>query len=136
MKLETPLTNGEKYLLNNSLGEVYRDVFDEHHGVTVGHLVLLDRIIEYIQDNQDKDVFKKTLDDIRKKVGAVDDIKLPLNATLIAKKTVNSYLSIVLCSKEDGEYVTWLYNHESKGCFSGHYFKKITDAAQDFEERE
>ena len=36
---------------------------------------------------------------------------------------------------EKKEWITWLYNEETKGCFLGHYFDNIKDATTDYFER-
>jgi hypothetical protein len=65
-------------------------------------------------------------------------ITVPKNAELIESRPIGhtEYLSAVLCKLTDrDEYVTWIYNHDHDGCFSGHYFDNIVDAAKDYEER-
>lgn len=69
-----------------------------------------------------------------------DKLRLPQNAILIDKKPVSNseHLSVVLCRwnrEYQTEFVTWIYNHSSKGCGSGRYFNNISDAVKDFEKR-
>lgn len=69
--------------------------------------------------------------------GFYQSLNIPANARLLDKKPVphSEFLSVVLCAKDNGEYVTWIYNHEIGGCVQGHYFANLKDAAKDFEER-
>jgi len=62
--------------------------------------------------------------------------KLSNGALVIAEKSTDQdFLQIILCWF-NGQYVTWLYNLETKGASGGYYFEKdIAAAAANFEAR-
>ena len=61
---------------------------------------------------------------------------LPNGAVIVDKKPgKDSFYSVVLC-KKGAEFITWVMNSETKATFSGHYFRKITNAVKDFDKRE
>jgi hypothetical protein len=68
-----------------------------------------------------------------------DDLRLPPGAILVDKRSVpnSEFLSVILCkwTRNNPEFVTWIYNHDAGGCTSGRYFHNIMEAAKDFNDR-
>jgi hypothetical protein len=47
----------------------------------------------------------------------------------------NKYLAYALVLNENKEYVSYLYNEESKGFYQGHYFTDLDNAVDDYIKR-
>lgn len=150
MKLDKALTNHEKHMLNTGEASVLRTKFNKNFTPSMEHMVLVDAIIDQVKasDWKYKDNILRAIAD---RTGIAQEEKsitvfhgtkyeLPKGAVLVGTKPIKSseHLTSILCRWDrphQQEFVTWIYNHETGGCVSGHYFNDLEAAVIDFNDR-
>lgn len=58
-----------------------------------------------------------------------------LNVRKVSNHTGDEYLRYILCKRHTGEYVSWGYNINDKGCYWGHYFNDHEEAILHYKNR-